>query len=254
MLYLIGLGLQPQHLTLEALNAIKGCSIVLLETYTSRYSLGTKEELEQLIEKKVQPVNRKKVEEDFAVILGKAKKENIALLVFGNPLVATTHIQLILDAQKDKIPIKLIPGISILDLVGKTGLDVYKFGRITTIVFQDPQYHPDSFFDVIEKNSANDLHSLCLLDIQSEEDRLMKIPEAIEILEKIAKKKNSTILEKNLLIGLYSVGNSKEKILSGTARELKKFSSTAKPQSLIVCAALNEKEKESLQVLKGAAI
>ena len=190
MLYLIGLGLKPAHLTLEAIETIKKCRTVFLESYTSRYSEGSVKELEKILHKKIIALKRKNVEEEFESIFEKARKQNNALLVFGNPLTATTHIQVLLDAKQRRIPVQVVPGISIVDQLPRTGLDAYKFGRICTIVFQEPNYSPESFFGVIENNFQNGLHSLCLLDIRTEEKRLMGVSEAVQILQKIAEKKS----------------------------------------------------------------
>lgn len=252
MLYLIGLGLQPKHLTMEAAEAIRECSAVFLENYTSRFAEGTKKELEAIIQKPAKELNRKKVEEEFEDILNQAKRENVCLLVFGNPLIATTHIQILLDAKEQQIPTKIIPGISVVDWLGKTGLDAYKFGRICTIVFQEGNYAPESFFDIIENNHQNGFHSLCLLDIRAEEGRLMSVQEAIGILEKIARKKGSSLLNNAILVGLYGLGSKNEKIVVGTAKKLQNSGYNAWPQSLVVCGKLNEKEKEALNSLHDA--
>lgn len=254
MLYLIGIGLNPTQLTLEALEAIRECPTVFLENYTSRFAEGNKKELEAIVQKPIRELGRKKIEEEFGTVLGQAKRESVALLVHGNPLIATTHIQILLDAKKQNISVKMIPGISILDLLGKTGLDSYKFGRISTIVFQEENYAPESFFDIIEKNFKNGFHSLCLLDIRSEEERLMSVQEAIGILEKIAKKKGSDLLQKCVLAGLYGMGSKKEKIAVGNAKKLQNSGYNAWPQSLVVCGKLNEKEKEALKELHGAEV
>lgn len=247
MLYLVGIGLNPKQITLEAIETLKASQSIYLENYTSRFAQGSVAELEKTIGKTIEPLSRKQVEEGFQSILEKSKKETVSLLVFGNPLIATTHIQIALDCQEQKIPFKVIPGISVLDLLGKTGLDPYKFGRISTIVFPQENYAPESFFDFIETNQKNGLHSLCLLDIQAEQNKLMSIPEAVTILQAIAKKRKATWFEKNLLIGLAGLGNANEQIVAGTADELKTKPFDQYPQSLIVCGKRNEKEQEALE-------
>src|SRR3989344_2754343 len=127
MLYLIGLGLRVEHLTLEALATIKECKALFVETYTSAYSQGTIEDLEKTIDKEILKLGRKAVEEGFDEILSAAKGTDIALLVFGNPLTATTHVQILLDAKEKGIECKVIPGISIVNYLPFTGLDAYRF-------------------------------------------------------------------------------------------------------------------------------
>ena len=74
MLYLIGIGLKPEHLTLEALNAIKKCKKIYLEAYTSKYAEGSVKELEKIIGAKLVELGRKAVEEGFESALTEAKK------------------------------------------------------------------------------------------------------------------------------------------------------------------------------------
>ncbi len=252
MLYLVGIGLNPRQLTLEAVDAVKACGRVFLESYTSRFSDGTASELEELLEKRIEVLERGKVEEDFSGVLKSAQKENVALLVFGNPLFATTHIQVLLDAHKLKIQTRVIAGISIQNYLGESGLDAYKFGRVCTVVFAEPHYAPESFFDVIEANQKLGLHTLCLLDIRTEENRFMSVWQALEFLQSIAKKRKSKLLEKLLFVGLYGVGSPNQEIVKGNADALQKFNSDSFPQSLLVCGKLNEKEKEALALVKNA--
>lgn len=252
MLYLIGIGLKPEHLTIEAINAIKECNNVYLENYTSKYADGKIKELEKIFKnKKIELLERKQVEENFEEILKKAKKENIALLVFGNVFTATTHIQILLDAKEKKVNVKTIAGISVFNFLGKTGLSEYKFGRTVSIVFWQENYQPESFYDKILDNYSNGMHTLCLLDIKKEgkEERLMKSKEALEILQTIAKKRSGHIFD-NTLVGVISkAGAEDEKIVFGKMHDLinKKFDT---PCCIIVCAQLDEKEREAMDLWK----
>lgn len=251
MLYLVGIGLNSRQLTLEALEAIGHCSQLFIENYTSLYSQGTILELERVIGQKIVSLDRKSVEEKFDTLFKTAQKHNIGLLIFGNPLFATTHVQLLLDAKGHKMETRVIAGISIQNYLGSTGLDAYKFGRVITVVFQESHYAPESFFDFLETNSKNGLHTLCLLDIRSDENRFMTISQAVETLRKIAHKRNSKLLDEATLVGLYGIGNENQKIKSGNAEQLLEFKTDLLPQSLIVCGRLNEKEFEAISKLNN---
>ncbi len=249
MLYIIGIGLKPKHLSLEALEVAKNCAAVFLETYTSKYSEGTIEELSKIIDRRIVQLKREQVE-NSELILSQANKENIALLVFGNPMTATTHIQLLIDAKKEGIKTEVIPCVSISDYLGKTGLSSYRFGRTATIVLPEENYAPESFYDQIAENKKNNLHSLCLLDIK-EDGRLMSVNEALAVLEKIEKKKGNNLIKESVLVVLCGAGNRNEIIKAGNFNEIKRSGYDVFPQSLIVCAKLNEKEKEALSFLYG---
>lgn len=247
MFYLIGLGLKPKHLTLEAIEAIKKCGKIFLENYTSVYSEGTIKELEQITGKKIELLNRKNIEEEFNEILSKAKAENIALLVFGNSLSATTHIQLLLDCRRKKIDFDVIAGISVFDFLGATGLQQYKFGRTTTIALPEKNFFPESFYDAIVENHKIGLHTLCLLDIKAEQNRLMTAKEALEVLEKIESNRKTKILSNAIIVAFSNAFSANEKIAVGKLSEIKK-AEIGTPASIIVCGKLNEKEKEALNL------
>ncbi len=251
MLCVVGIGLKPGHLTLEALETLKGCDRVYLENYTSSYSEGSFENLEDLIGKAVTRLGRKEVEGGFASVLEDAKSSKIALAVFGNPLNATTHLQIILDAKKAGVEVKVIVGISALEFVAFTGLERYKFGRTTSIVFQEDDYEPEGFYDAIIENKKTGLHTLCLLDIRAEEKRMMSIRNALSILETIEEKREQNVLSESIMVGIAGAGSDSQQIKAGTAEQLKAFGFTAFPQSLIVCGKLNEKELEGLKGIGG---
>ncbi|MBI2529801.1 MAG: diphthine synthase, partial [Candidatus Diapherotrites archaeon] len=167
MLYIIGIGLKPEHITLEALRALEECEDIYLETYTSAFAEGDLKGLKKAVGgKKINLLDREQVEEEFAQnIMPNAKNEDVALLVFGAPLFATTHVQLLIDAKALKVKTRVVQGISVQNFLPETGLDAYKFGRIATIVAPEENYAPESFYEIIEGNFANGLHTLCLLDI-----------------------------------------------------------------------------------------
>ena len=250
MLYLVGAGLKPQHLTLEALAALKECDRVYLESYTSQFAEGSLAELSKLIGQKVFPLTRKQVEEETEELLSMALKNDVAVLIYGNVFSATTHIELLLEAKRLGVKVKVLPGISIFNFLGETGLQEYKFRKTVSIVYWQANYRPESFFDGIKENKERGLHTLCLLDIKVEEKRLMSVKEAVELLEKIADKRKDKLLEGSTLTGLAGAGSKKEQVFAGTPEEVKKFDFKIYPQSLIVCGELNEKEEEALKAFR----
>jgi len=48
-------------------------------------------------------------------------------------LTATTHISLIEEAKRCGVKYKIIYNASILDAVAETGLQLYKFGKVTSM-------------------------------------------------------------------------------------------------------------------------
>lgn len=250
MFYLIGIGLNPNQITLEALEAIKKSNQVFIEAYTSQYAEGSIQLLEKKVKKKIKPLFRDGVEEQLSVIVKQAKNKNIALLIVGNPLFATTHDGVIQTCKEKKVKCKVIPGISIQDYIGLTGLSPYKFGRTITIVSPKLNFAPESFFEQLMNNQQQGLHTLCLLDLDVAKKEFMNINQAISLLEKIAEKKLINISELTG-IALIGLGNEKGKILSGKLKELKQLSFKIVPQSLIIAGKMNPVEQTQVEEWHG---
>ncbi|MDD4983779.1 MAG: diphthine synthase [Candidatus ainarchaeum sp.] len=247
MLYLIGLGLNPKELTLEALEALKGCKSVYLEDYTSKYSEGSQKSLEKIIGKKVIPLSREEVEE-IKPFLTHAKTKDTALCIYGNITSATTHSEIIQTAKDRKIKVKVIPGISIFSVIPMlTGLQEYKFGRTISIVRPEKNYFPKSFFDYFLKNQELGLHTILLLDIKKEQNYFMSPSEATKILLDIAK-------EREIKLGkAIVICNAMGKSQIVEYKELEKIAKAKYPKDSICCLVipgkLHESEKEALEEL-----
>jgi len=234
MLYLIGLGIgNEKDLTICGLETAKKCEC-FLESYTSKWENFS--ELEKLIGKKIILLERTDIEEDIKKLLDKAEKNNIALFVPGDPLVATTHIDIIIEAKKKKIPVKIIHNTSILTAVGECGLQLYKFGKTATIPFTK---HIESVKNAFEDNKSIGLHTLFLLDVDSQNNNYMTVPEAVKILieSDIIDKKEKIIA---VHIGSHIVYDSAENLLEKNIET---------PSVIIIPGKLHFKEKEFLELL-----
>ena len=230
MFYLIGLGLNEKGYSREAYDAILESDKIYIETYTVEFPYKISDLEKQFPKKKFIPANRELVES--LGILDKAKKENVALLVYGSPLTATTHISLIQEAKKRKIKTKVIHSASVFDAVAETGLQIYKFGKIASM----PNFEAESFIEIVKENLKISAHSLILTDIG------MKFETAIERLEKILHK-NKIDVEK--IVVCSKLGTKNQGIFYGKISELKKKKIEA-PFCLIVPGKLHFIEEEVL--------
>ncbi|MFZ3076990.1 MAG: diphthine synthase [Candidatus Aenigmatarchaeota archaeon] len=236
MLYLIGLGLgNEKSITLEGLEAAKKCDCCF-ESYTSKYE--SLEKLEKLVGKKIIVLKRGDVEEGSQKILESAKMNDVAVFVIGDPLAATTHADLVIEAKKRKIPVKIIHNASIFSAIGETGLQLYKFGRTATVPYTK---QVESVKDTLEGNRKLGLHTLLLLDLDAEKGKFMTVNEALEIL--LEKK---LISEKEKLVAAHISGNSQ--IFYNVPEELAKKKIDT-PSVLIVPGKLHFVEKEFLEIL-----
>ena len=235
MLYLIGLGIwDEKDISVKGLEICKKADDVYCELYTAAWG-GSIEKLGKMIGKEIGVLDRKGVENDSEAFVGKAKTKDIVLLVPGDPLVATTHLHLLAEAKEKGIPFQVIHSSSILTVIGRTGLQLYKFGRVVTIPSPKENYNPDSFYGVIEKNMKMGLHSLLLLDIE------LGTREALEILKRTDKKKG--LLKGKDMIICSKLGSDKETIVYGKVTDL------PPPAVIIIPGKLHFSEEEYLEKL-----
>lgn len=241
-LYLIGIGLADEKdISLKGLEAIKKCKCVYLENYTSVLQCS-REELEKLYGKAVQLADRKFVEESD-VFYNQAKENDVALLIIGDPLLATTHTEILLQAKERDIPVTVIHNASILSAVGLTGLQLYKFGKTASIPLENKNI--ETPYDVLQGNHANGMHTLFLLDLQDE--NFLTIPDAIQYLLSIEEKRKKNLITKDTLcIGCARLG-SENIIKVGKAIELLNEDFGKPPYCLIIPGNLHFKEEEFLQ-------
>ena len=240
MFYIIGVGLNTSQLTLEALEAIKECTDVYIDNYTNIFSDGTLTELEKIIEKKIIPLNRTELEQEKKYL-----KDSSCLLVIGNPFSATTHYTLIEDAKKRNIKVQIISGISIFNYRGIAGLFEYKFGKTTSIVYPEGNYKPISFYECIVNNLKINAHTLCLLDIKTHQNVFMSVSQACQILEEIDNEKGET-LKKTICVALCGISGENQEIITFDFKDYRNVKSKSFPQSLIICAELNDFERDGI--------
>jgi len=268
-LYLIGLGLYDEKdVTLRGLEIIKRCDVVYLEYYTSILGVS-KEKLEAVYGREIIAAPRdmveKKAEELF---VQRAKDQDVALLVVGDVFGATTHADLLLRAKEANVPVQVVYNASVLNAVGATGLELYKFGKTTSIVFPDDNWYPQTPYDVIKNNQSLGLHTLCLLDIKIAEPskvdllrsedsdrviplppRFMTIAQALEVLLHIESKRNEKVITpQTFVVGVARLGHPNMNIVAGTCEQLANSDFGEPLHSLIIPGKLHHIEEEMLQL------
>jgi len=228
MLNLIGLGMNENSLTAEALEAIKSSDKIYLENYTINFPYKIKD-----LNLNITELSRQQIEDES--ILKEAKTKNISLLIYGDALSATTHIQLILAAKKQNISCRIFHNASILTTIAETGLQLYKFGKTASMPnWKEHTNKPTSFANIIKQNQSIDAHTLILTDI------------GLEIKDAISQLKESTQSIPNKIITLSSAGTKNQKIFYDNPENLAKNKQIKMPFCLIIPADLHFLEEEFL--------
>ncbi len=233
MLYLIGLGLNEKGYSKEAYDVILKADKIYIESYTVNYPYDIKE-MEKQFKKKFISADREFVES--LKILDEAKKQNVALLIYGSPLMATTHSALIQEAKKSKVKYEVIHNASIFDAVAETGLQLYKFGKITSM----PNFGTDSYMNVVKDNLKIKAHSLILVDIDMSFD---------EVLRRLVEDSDKKGVEINKIIVCSRLGNKDSRIFYKRIQELKN-QTIKKPFCIIIPSDLHFVEGEILEEIK----
>ena len=200
---LIGMGPgKVESMTLEAVEVAKKADVRLYEAYTALWPEDELSKLEELIGP-IQRIMRPAVERPEN-LFEQAKLQSIAILVVGDPMQATTHIDFQLRAQKAGLPVQVIHGISVTTLVpGSTGLSDYKFGRSTTLTYPYGDWIVTSPLEIMLRNQMQGLHTLVLFDLDptgagTGDQRPMQPKDAFESLEKMAHKLNESDVDNEL--------------------------------------------------------
>ena len=248
-LYLIGLGLNDEKdITLKGLDAVKSCDFVYLEDYTSKLNVPVSK-LEKFYGKKIILANRDMVEKKADEILDKATLKNVAFLVVGDVFSATTHSDLYLRAKEKKIDIEIIHNTSIMTAVGQLGLELYKYGKTTSMPFFEPSFKPESPYYAIKQNKENDLHTLVLLDIKKDLNKYMTVNVALkQLLEIEDKRKEKVIMDNMKVIGCARLGSSNPTIKYSTIFELLGFDFGEPLHCLVIPGKLHFIEEDMLKL------
>jgi len=236
MLYLIGLGLTTEDISLKAKKICENADKVYLESYTVDFPYSI-EDLEKIVDAKIEPLERNNVESDK--IVKEAKDKEIVLLVYGSPLIATTHISIILEAKDKNIGCRVIHNASVLDGIANTGLQSYKFGKTASLPDWDSKGKSKSFMDVILNNKKIGAHTLLLVDIGLELD------DAVDQLKKSG-------YENEKIIVCSKLGYENEKIYFDKLDKLEKININ-KPYCIIIPGKFHFTEKEALEQISEKA-
>jgi diphthine synthase len=244
MLTFIGMGLWDERdITLKGIEAARKADVVCIEFYTSKLMGTSIEKIENLIGRKIRVLKRSDLEENSGTLIEEAREKDLAILVPGDPMIATTHSALRLEAEQKGVRTRIIHGASIISAVcGLTGLHNYRFGRSATVAYPHgkPSITP---VDTVKANWKIDAHTLLFLDLHP---KPMLIPEAIEVLQKAG-------MENCPAVGIARAGSEKPIVRCDTLESLHKHEFGEGLHVMVILAkTLHFMEFECLKVFASA--
>ncbi len=246
---LIGLGLDSEKgITAQGLEEARMSDKLFAEFYTNPMPNLNMQALQKMVGRQITVLSRTQLEDENAEeILRSAENGRVALLVPGDPMIATTHVSLRLALAKRNIPSRIVHGASIVSAIcGATGLQSFKFGKSVTLPAAS-ETAPASVLETLRENSARGLHTLLLLDVIPDKATGLTINEA---LGKLTRADSS--LKNSLAVGAARVGSLDEKVRAGKTEALQSFDFGKTPHSLVFPGRLHFMEKEALRLLDGA--
>jgi diphthine synthase len=256
MLWFVGTGINGYlGLSIAALDVLKKCDIVYVERFTSALSRDDLLGLNSIVEMDAKPVQRWFVE-DGREILEAARTKDVALVTYGDPLIATTHSELRSRAAKNSIKTAVLHAASgIGSIIGETGLHVYKFGRIVTMTSEI--HSALNVYNIIFENLLAGSHTLILTEYSSNNNNdESKGPFFLDpscvfkmLLDEERDHKHQIISDDTFAVVASRIGMRDQKIISGKVKSLMARHFGNGPHSVIITGSLHFTETDALTSL-----
>ena len=199
MLKLIGLGISADLITLRSLLELAKCKRILVDSYTSIWfpSIDSLIDMLKKLNKDCAKVYRESLEgKAISEIIAMSREEDVCIAVIGDPLIATTHSSLIVEAFKQGVEVEVIPSTTILSVaISLSCLQVYRFGKCVTLVKPRNNIVFEYPIHVIEENRNRNLHTILLLDLDVVQGYYMTPKEAANLLVKLQERLGKKVLE-----------------------------------------------------------
>jgi diphthine synthase len=249
MLWFVGLGISGvRSLPIEAQEILSKADIVYLEQFTSPIGKSDLLKIKKMIKGEFRQGKRWLVE-DGSEILKNAKTKKVVLLAYGDPYVATTHIELRTRAMQEKIQTHSIHASSSLtSMIGECGLHFYKVGRIATIMSEMKSLTTPYY--VIYKNIIEGNHTVLLLEYNQDKNFFLDPKEALlGLIETEKGQKRNVIDLSSYAIIASRIGFRDQSIISGKISSLKKIDFGKPPHTIIITGRLHFTESDALKIL-----
>lgn len=249
MLWFVGLGVSgPDSIPKEVGKIIQKADLVYLESFTSPIYKEHEEDIKNLVNGNFKIAKRWLVE-DGQEILKAAKNSTVVLLSYGDPYIATTHIELRTRAKLENIETKTAHSASaITSMIGEVGLQFYKVGRIVTIMSEKKSITAP--YRIIFKNLIEGIHSVILLEYNQDENFFLDPKDAIlSLLDAEKEQKRNVVNENTFAVVVSRIGLKTQKITSGKFTNLLKTNFGEPPHSIIITGKLHFTESDAISVL-----
>jgi diphthine synthase len=269
LLYLIGVGINGySSLSIGSIGILNKCNIIYIDSFTGLFSDDFVKEIQILVNKtnnndiennnKIRPAKRWFVE-DGREILKNSMEKIICILIYGDPLIATTYTELLVRANKQSIPCKVIHASSgISSLIGESGLHYYKFGKMVTMM--SDSMSSITVYNAVYNNMCLGLHTLILTEYNNDKrntdftfnnDPFFLSPKKVFelLLDRENELKLLNLTKDSFAIVASQIGTDNSKIICGTIKSLLKYQFDFGFSSIIIPSRLHFTEIDCLKNL-----
>lgn len=252
-LYLVGGGLGPGYQTGILDDILSKSEKVYVESYTVPGVDWLASYVKGRASGEVVVAARSMLEEGAARIVEEARDRIVAVVVPGDPLIATTHKAIIMAAARAGVSYRVVPGVSGV-CASKTlaMLDYYKYGRTVTVPGPWRQVKAFSILGYIYDNACIGLHTHVLLDIDPD-GRQLPPSEAARILVGLEEEAGVNLLSHSSVMVVEKAGYEDGRVkiyesLQGLAAEDDDW---LEPSSLIIPGEVSAVEAEAVEAVYG---
>lgn len=269
MLYIIGIGINEfDSLPIGSIEILKKSDVILLERFTGFISDSFLLKIKTLLQESGEHTQNSKTDlkfvkrwyiEDGREILDNSASQIVSILVYGDPLVATTYNELLIRAKKQSIDFRVIHSSSgLISLIGETGLQPYKFGK--TVTMMDDPMSSITVYNTVYDNLCLGLHTLILTEYNNDDglnnfdsgsSPFYLTPKRVfELLLKREEEiKLANLSHESFAIVASKIGNHNSQILSGNFDSLLSVDYEGGPNSVIIPGSLHFIEEGSVRNL-----
>jgi diphthine synthase len=249
MLWFVGLGISgTDGIGSDVLKILKKADIVYLEIFTSPISKSELIKIKKSVKHEFRTAPRWLVE-DGKTILREAKKKQVVLLSYGDPYIATTHIELRTRAISEKILTKTIHAASaITAIIGECGLHFYKMGKIVTMM--KDKNSVSSVYHTIYANLLAGNHTMIILEFNNDANFFLNPKDAFSsLLLSESEQKRNLIDDSTFAIVASRIGAKNQRMIAGKISNLKNIDFGKPPHTIIIPGKMHFTESDALRIL-----
>ncbi len=246
-----GVGPGYQGGVLESL--LRSADRVYVDTYTVPGAGWLVEYARGIAGGRVVEAGRSLLEEGAARVVEEARGGLVVVLVPGDPLIATTHRSLVVEAARRGVRYRVVPGVSgVCAAASASLLDYYKFGRTVTVPGPWRMVKAYSVVEYLLGNACLGLHTLLLLDIDPGGRQYPPGEAAGQLLSLARELGADGLLSGAPVLVVERAGLPGERVTLHSLRGLAGDPGPwGEPASLVVPGRLHPSEREALEAVHG---